>query len=308
MTSPIGDALGLIRPAADARAIRLVNDLEHCDVYVTTDRQRCRQVLLNLLSNAVKYNHDEGSVHLHCGPGAEGFLRISVTDTGPGIDPARHEQMFRPFERLGAEGSGVEGTGLGLALSKQLVERMDGRLGFDSSPGRGSTFWVEMPTAEVPIAPEIETESPEPVKPPAGGHTLLLIEDNLANLRVVEAALKRRGGFTVIPAMQGGLGIDLAREHQPDVIVLDLHLPDLPGREVLHRLKADARTRHIPVVIASADASPGRLQQLQAEGAFDYVTKPLNLSQFVDTVDAALHQGDETPATDDPRTFPDQSS
>jgi signal transduction histidine kinase/CheY-like chemotaxis protein len=295
----IGDTIDLIRPAADSRSIRLTTELTGGDVYVTTDRQRCRQVLLNLLSNAVKYNHDGGSVEISCGSGEDGFLRVAVADTGPGIEPARHDQLFQPFERLGADTSAVEGTGLGLALSKQLVERMGGSIGFDSTPGQGTTFWIDLPAAETPAQPDGPEERREIDQKPTAGISLLLIEDNLANLRVVEAMLRLRPGITILPAMQGGLGIDLAREHRPDVIVLDLHLPDLPGREVLHRLQADPVTRGIPVVIASADASQGRIRQLRDEGAFDYITKPLDLHDFLAVVDAAVEQV-RPPAGSDP--------
>jgi signal transduction histidine kinase/CheY-like chemotaxis protein len=283
----IRDTLTLIQPLADSRSIRLTASTAACDVYVQTDRQRCRQVLLNLLSNAVKYNHDGGQVDVSCLQADEGSLRIAVRDSGPGIDPALQERLFQPFERLGVEDSGVEGTGLGLALTRQLIERLGGTIGFETALGQGSTFWIDLPVTERPA--DCEEEAP-PARTPAeaGERTLLLVEDNLANLRVVEAMLRRRPGVSVLPAMQGTLAIELAHEHQPDVIVLDLHLPDISGREVLYRLKADPRTRDIPVVIASADATPGRVRQLREEGAFDYVTKPLDLRHFLEVLDAAM--------------------
>jgi len=284
----IHDAVALIRPMADSRSIRLSLHTGGCDVYVTTDRQRCRQVLLNLLSNAVKYNRDGGTVDVTCDLTTEQTLRVAVRDTGPGIDPARRAQLFQPFDRLGAETSGVEGTGLGLALSKQLIERLGGSIGVDSAPGEGAIFWIDLPVTDGPadaVQPDVRPHTPVAT----GDRTLLLVEDNLANLRVVEAMLRQRPGITVLPAMQGRLAIDLAHEHQPDVIVLDLHLPDITGREVLNRLKADPRTRSIPVVIASADATPGRVRQLKEQGAFAYVTKPLDLRTFLEVLDAALH-------------------
>jgi signal transduction histidine kinase/CheY-like chemotaxis protein len=285
----IGDAVDLIRPLADSRSIRLTIDGGECARYVMTDRQRCRQILLNLLSNAVKYNRDGGDVDVSCALVGEELLRMAVRDTGPGIDPARIDRLFEPFDRLGAESSGVEGTGLGLALTKQLAERLGGSIGVHTAPGEGSTFWIDLPVTEpggVPPGPDPRrqtgTETTE--------RTLLLVEDNLANLRLVEAMLRRRPGITLLPAMQGRLAIELAHEHQPDLILLDLHLPDLPGREVLLRLRADPRTRHIPVVISSADASPGRVQRLLEEGAFDFVSKPLDVGRFLEVVDAALAQ------------------
>ncbi|CAN5592808.1 hypothetical protein BH23ACT7_BH23ACT7_00640 [soil metagenome] len=287
----IRDSLDLIRPLANSRSIRLTVDADGCDSYVMTDRQRCRQVLLNLLSNAVKYNHDGGEVEVRCARVTEETLRVAVRDTGPGIDPARQERLFEPFERLGAETTSVEGTGLELALTKQLVQRLGGAIGVETAPGQGATFWIHLPVAERPAGSDRPATRPQTLTK-TGDRTLLLVEDNLANLRVVEAMLRRRPGIAVLPAMQCGLAIELAREHQPDVIVLDLHLPDVSGREVLHRLRADPRTRDIPVVVASADATPGRVRQLQQEGAFAYVTKPLDLQQFLEVVDAALaHRG-----------------
>jgi len=283
----VHDAVALIQPLADRRSIRLNVDSSRCDLYVTTDRQRCRQVLLNLLSNAVKYNRDGGEVDVACRHSAEGTLRISVRDSGPGIDPARQHRLFEPFDRLGAESSGVEGTGLGLALSKQLVERLGGSIGVDTAVKQGSTFWIDLPVTDCPANADEPHNDPPPAAP-GEERKLLLVEDNLANLRVVEAMLRQRPGIAVLPAMQGKLATELAAEHHPDVIVLDLHLPDVSGREVLNRLLADPRTRDIPVVIASADASPGRLRQLREQGAFDYVTKPLDLRQFLEVLDAAL--------------------
>ena len=290
----IDDAASLIQPLADGRSIRLTVNTDGCEAYVMTDRQRCRQVLLNLLSNAVKYNYDGGAVQIRCEPVDAHTLRISVADTGPGIDPARRQRLFDPFDRLGAETTGVEGTGLGLALTRQLVEHMAGVIGVNTASGHGSTFWVDLPITHQPAAVD-----PPPVQPPTSHdhsdqRTLLLIEDNLANQRVVQAMLRRRPGISVLPAMQGSLALELAYEHQPDIIVLDLHLPDLSGREVLQRLRADPRTRNIPVVIASADASPGRVRQLREEGAFAYLTKPLDLQQFLDIVDAGLAHHDRT--------------
>jgi signal transduction histidine kinase/ActR/RegA family two-component response regulator len=286
----LDDATALIRPLADARSITLVVRPENCDAYIRTDRQRCRQILLNLLSNAVKYNHDGGEVQVLCERRGSDQLRVSVRDSGPGIDPARQQRLFEPFERLGAEGSGIEGTGLGLALTKQLVHAMGGEIGVTSATGEGSTFWIDLPLTEQPA----ETPQADPPSAPAvsGRRTLLLVEDNLTNLRLVEAMLRRRPEISVLPAMLGQLALDLASEHRPDIVVLDLHLPDLSGREVLNRLQSDPRTRHIPVVVASADASPGRVRQLREEGAFDYVTKPLDVHRFLEVVDAALEQSE----------------
>ena len=289
----IDDAMALLRPAAAARGIQLTGPDPACDVYVMTDRQRGRQVLLNLLSNAVKYNRDGGSVAVTCTQPDGMTLRVAVRDTGPGIDPARRELLFAPFERLGAETSGVEGTGLGLALSRQLIEELGGAMGVESTPGQGSTFWIDLPVTD---EPESMADTPPVDLARAAdqdGRVLLLVEDNLANLRLVEAMLRQRPHVTVVPAMQGGLGLELAYSNTPDVIVLDLHLPDMSGREVLARLKADLRTRDIPVVVATADADRRRGQELVGDGAFAYLTKPLDLQAFLDTVDAALEEASD---------------
>lgn len=285
-------AVALIRPMADARSIQLFSDVASCDGFVRTDRQRCSQVVLNLLSNAVKYNYDGGQVTIECTRIDEDVLRVSIGDTGPGIDPERQSRLFQPFERLGAESSLVEGTGLGLALTKQLIQLMGGAIGVRSAPGAGSTFWIDLPITEAPA-----DKDHAPVSTPSAEvsetRTLLLVEDNLANLQLVEAILRRRPAIAVVPAMQGRLAIDLARQHRPHVIILDLHLPDLSGQEILHRLRADPRTRHIPVIVASADATPGRIRRLREEGAFDYLTKPLEIQPFLDAVDAALARSAE---------------
>lgn len=302
----INDAIALMRPAASAREIQLTGPAPACDVYVMTDRQRGRQVLLNLLSNAVKYNYDGGLVAVTCTPLPEAILRISVRDTGPGIDPARRELLFAPFERLGAETSGIEGTGLGLALSRQLIEQLGGTMGVESAPGQGSTFWIDLPMTEEPESPEGAPPVPLDRAADQDGRVLLLIEDNLANLRLVEAMLRQRPHVTVLPAMQGGLGLELAYSNAPDVIVLDLHLPDMSGRDVLTRLKADPRTRDIPVIVATADADRRRGQALVAEGAASCLTKPLDLKSFLETVDAALDGAFESSPTT-PTTPPEDS-
>ncbi len=283
----VADAVSLVRPLAAARGIAVDVHADGCHDHVRTDRQRARQVLLNLLANAVKYNHDGGQVIVRCGDGEEGRVRVHVRDTGPGIGPDRLAGLFEPFDRLGAEQSEVEGTGLGLALSRQLVEHMGGRIGVETAVGEGSTFWVDLPSATAPATPEVVVAA-APAVATAGPHTLLLVEDNLSNMRVVEALLRARPDVTVITAMQGRLALDLAYEHQPDVIVLDLHLPDIGGREVLARLRADPRTRDIPVIVSSADATERRVGQLLADGATAYVTKPLDRTRFLATIDEAL--------------------
>ena len=206
-----------------------------------------------------------------------------VTDTGPGIAAEKLPRLFTPFDRLGAEQSAVEGTGLGLALSKRLMQEMRGSIGVSSNVGEGSTFWVELPTSESPLARiaaatrnglvRIDTKI-------AGAHTILYIEDNLSNLTLVEQVLAEQPDLQLITAMGGQRGLDLARTHLPDLILLDLHLPDLPGWEVLAQLRRESATAAIPVIIISADATARQIKGLMAAGAHGYLTKPLEIEQF----------------------------
>jgi signal transduction histidine kinase/ActR/RegA family two-component response regulator len=276
----IRDAIDLIGPLADERGIHLRQDIPEDvrDLHVMADKQRLGQVLLNLLSNAVKYNAEQGTVSVSA-VSDQGHVRVGVTDTGPGIPEDKISQLFTPFERLGAEQTSVEGTGLGLALSKALVEAMGGRVDVDTMMGNGTTFWVRLPATEPP-SPGLPAESRREADPYTGHGTILYIEDNLANVRLIERLLAAHERVEVISAMTGELGIDLARQHAPDLILLDLHLPDLRGDEVLIRLRKDPRTREIPVVVLSADATPGQIERLRASGAHDYLTKPIDVAAF----------------------------
>lgn len=298
--SVLQEALSLVRPLAAQHGCT-VDELDPGpDYYVLADRQRLTQVLLNLLSNGVKYNRPGGHVRIACEPvaGAEGDaprLALAVHDTGRGIEPEKMGQLFVPFARLGAEYTEVEGTGLGLALSKRLVEAMGGTLQAASTPDVGSTFRVELPLVPSPLerlasAAEHGERRRTPAEAPAAARraTLLYVEDNLANLSLVETILAARPEITLVPALQGQLGLDLAWQHRPDLILLDLHLPDLPGDEVLRRLREDPRTRATPVVVISADATRGRIERLREAGARDYLTKPLDVDQFLDVVDRLL--------------------
>ena len=288
---PIDDtlrgAIDLVRPLAAQRGIELAVEVADDHRHVLADRQRLQQVLLNLLSNAVKYNRPRGAVTVSCEKRVEDRLRILVKDTGQGIPPGKLERLFTPFDRLGAEGTGIEGTGLGLALSKHLVEVMGGTLEATSQVGTGSTFAVELPLTAAP-ADALEPVGASPTlrpEPREARMTVLYVEDNLSNLRLIEQVLGRRPHTTLLSAMQGRLGLDLAREHRPDLILLDLHLPDLPGAEVLRQLLAEPRTREIPVVILSADATSGQSERLLEAGAQAYLTKPLDVRQLLALVD-----------------------
>ncbi|HEX2080714.1 MAG TPA: PAS domain S-box protein [Longimicrobium sp.] len=290
------EALALARPLASQDGVQLVaGDLPADGLFVRADRQRLVQVLLNLISNAIKYNREGGEVRL----GAEvsqdaadaGRVRVRVEDTGRGIPEENRDQLFVPFARLGAEHSEVEGTGLGLTLSQRLVEAMGGTLELESTGPEGSTFAVELLLSRDPVeglelpASAAPAEPPEPRRAPV---TLLYVEDNLANLSLVESILASRPGWKTLPALQGRLGMELARQHAPDVVLLDLHLPDVRGDEVLRSLRRDPRTAGIPVVVISADATPRTIHRLRSQGADAYLTKPLDVDEFLTTIDRLL--------------------
>ena len=283
----IEETLQLVRPIADREGVRLV-DPSGIDVHVRADRQRLKQVLLNLLSNAVKFNRAGGEIRIS-GMQSNDRVRITVADTGDGIDADQMRNLFTPFDRLGAERRGIEGTGLGLALSKSLVETMGGSIEADSVRGEGTTLSVELPLsdpAEVTGAEAAAAASPDPGL--GRSRAVLYVEDNLANLQLIQGILAYRPNVTLISAMQGSLGVDLAKQHHPDLILLDLHLPDIPGEEVFRRLKAEPTTNEIPIVIVSADASTETLRRLESLGASRFLTKPVNVPLLLQTVDELL--------------------
>jgi PAS domain S-box-containing protein len=294
VTDVIQETLQLIRPLAEARAIVVVTPPSTFALNVMADHQRLKQVLLNLASNAIKYNRPGGTVTFSCHRTSDGRIRIGVHDTGAGISPDNLERIFTPFDRLGAEHTGEEGTGIGLSLSKGLVEAMGGTLTVESTFGEGSAFLFELDTADDPLARyEVIAESTaQPDEAQAG--TVLYVEDNPANLRLVERIVAQRGDIRLLSARGGREGLDLALQYRPDLVLLDLHLPDMNGAEVLQRLQADPATAEVPVVMVSADATPGQIERLHAAGAHDYLTKPFDLARLVEVLDSWFERAEHT--------------
>jgi PAS domain S-box-containing protein len=286
VASAIKEAVELVRPIAAEREISFHEEAMN-GFHVLADRQRLKQVLLNLLSNGVKYNGPGGSVSIFWEEVLGGRLRINVRDTGPGIPPEAMERLFLPFDRLGAEASAVEGTGLGLALSKGLVDAMGGTLSAESVLGTGSVFSIELQLTEAPID-RYERGLEPSIGSVLGGRirTILYIEDNPSNLELVERVLATRPGLKLISAMQGSRGIELARDHRPDVILLDLHLPDMSGEEVLRALREDPATEQMPIVVITADATRRTFSELFAAGADDFLTKPLDVKRLIEVVES----------------------
>jgi PAS domain S-box-containing protein len=284
------EALSLMEPLAAERRVRLEPLAGDADCEVLSSARRFTQVILNLLSNAVKFNRAGGAIAVSCAK-IEDRLRIKVADTGRGISAENMAKLFGPFERLDAEDAVIEGTGLGLSLSKHLIEAMGGKIGVESVPGEGTTFWVDLPLVEgTPAATAQNLDAPIPsvaeLPRCTAPRTLLYIEDNLSNLRLVERILARRPEVKLISAMQGSIGLELARQHQPDLLLLDLHLPDIQCEEILRQLRADPRTEGIPIVMISADATAAQIERLRALGTNDYLTKPIDLHHFLAIVDA----------------------
>ena len=285
----VTETLEMLEPVAAASSVRLVvPSFERPDVHVLADRQRLKQVLLNLLSNAVKYNREGGEVRVAGTTAASPLARIEVADTGLGIAPGDVERAFSAFERLGAETTDVEGTGLGLALTKRLIDAMGGTIGVESEVGRGTVFWLDLPEvpapeARAPVRQRTGTAAARPVRRDA--RTVLYVEDNPSNIKLVETILRERPEVTLLVAQQGRLGLDLAREHAPALVLLDLNLPDISGEEILRRLRADERTAAIPIFMVSADATLGQVARLRSGGADGYLTKPFEIEQFLAVID-----------------------
>jgi len=283
--------VNLIRPLADQRGVSIEMKIPSSrDIFVTSDRQRLTQALLNLLSNGIKYNREGGRLYITASLLVDGFLHLAVRDTGAGIPPEKMNRLFVAFDRLELQPDLVEGTGLGLALSKGLIEAMGGRIGAESVVGEGSTFWIDLQLTTQQKETIVTAEVDDYLKDAPGMKKglVLYVEDNLSNIQLIEKILARLPDVELISAMQGSLALDLARTHKPALILLDIHLPDMNGDEALRRLRADAETKDIPVVIMSADATHGQIERMLAAGANAYLTKPIDVKEFLTMVGEQL--------------------
>jgi CheY-like chemotaxis protein/anti-sigma regulatory factor (Ser/Thr protein kinase) len=263
---------------------------------VYADHTRLKQVLINLLSNAIKYNSQGGSVILSCKEHTKGRLRIIVRDTGEGLSNEKVAQLFQPFNRLGQESNAEEGTGIGLVMTKRLTELMGGTIGVESTVGEGSTFWIEIKLTSITSTsptkePELINIQPA-VQTVAHLHTLLYVEDNPANLMLIEDLMARRPDIQLITARDGPTGVALAQSALPKVILMDINLPGMSGIEALKLLRKDPRTAHIPVVALSANAIPRDIEKGMEAGFFRYLTKPIKVNEFIDTLALTLKFAD----------------
>ncbi len=284
----------MVEPTAHKRRVQMLFP-EPAGLCVVADRTRLRQVLLNLLSNAVKYNRDQGSVVVDCRAVPNGRVRIAVQDTGQGLEPGQVAALFQPFNRLGQEAGVIEGSGIGLVVTKRLVELMGGEIGVSSTPGVGSVFWVEFKPGTVQLpAPlvALRAAAADDTAPQRHGdqarHLLLYVEDNPANLALVDEVLAVRGDVRLLTAPDARLGIDLARTHLPEVILMDLNLPGLSGKDALALLRADGATRRIPVIAVTANAMASDRSLGLSMGFFRYVTKPIDIERLNEAIDEAL--------------------
>lgn len=294
----VKDCLGLVKAQAEARGVQLcLQTNELADYSVCVDRVRLRQVFLNLISNAVKYNREQGKVVITCSLVDENYFRVTVEDTGRGIPRHRHGEVFQPFNRLGAELGSIEGSGVGLVITKQLISHMGGRIDFTSEEGVGSQFWVDLPVSCELVPMHIGGEiDEEPARADdmryeltvLGNKKILYVEDNLSNQRLVSRLLSRYANLDLDLAADALRGLYLARTKQPDLILMDINLPGMDGYEALEVLKTDPSTREIPVVALSANAMSHDIDKGKSAGFHYYLTKPINLQQLMEVLNTLL--------------------
>jgi signal transduction histidine kinase/AmiR/NasT family two-component response regulator len=290
----------MIEPQAQKRGIAMTFPRFEIPYYVQADRTRLKQVLINLLFNAIKYNEPGGSVAVECSPSGPDNIRISIRNTGPGLTAEQLGQLFQPFNRLGQEGGAEEGTGIGLVVAKRLIELMRGTIGAESTVGVGSVFWIELRRTSAPQLAGYDVARAELAQPQArdgtAQRTLLYVEDNPANLELVEQIVARRKDLRMLSAADGSIGIEFARAYQPDVILMDINLPGISGIDAMRVLRADPSTAHIPIVALSANAVPRDIAKALEAGFFSYITKPIKVEHFMQTLDAAMKHSQSTSA------------
>jgi len=295
----MSECQAMMEPQAQPRGIRMTFPRFDDDApfFVKADRTRLKQIIINLLSNAIKYNKEQGTIIVGCTVSAPERIRISVADTGAGLPPEKLAQLFQPFNRLGQEAGAVAGTGIGLVVTKRLAELMEGAFGVESTVGVGSVFWCELNSAAAPqlAVQSGEAEASVPPQLPAGAarRTLLYVEDNPANMKLVEKLIARYPDIQLVTAVNGTLGIELARSIQPQVILMDINLPGISGIEALKILREDPATAHIPVVALSANAMPRDIAKGLEAGFFRYITKPIKVNELMDTLNVALEYAEK---------------
>ncbi|MBI5843160.1 MAG: PAS domain S-box protein [Deltaproteobacteria bacterium] len=282
----------MVELQAKQRGIKLTFPPFDIPFFVMADRTRVKQVLINLLSNAIKYNNKQGTIEVNCTESTPGRIRVSIWDTGAGLDSEQLSQLFQAFNRLGQESGGEEGTGIGLVVAKRLVELMGGQIGVESTVGVGSVFWFELASVDEPnLSVEVDaaallahTHTPGGTRP----YTLLYVEDNPANLKLVERIISRQPAIRLLTAVTGNSGIEIARASLPDVILMDINLPGIDGFEALEILRSDPSTAGIPVIAISANAMPSDIKKGLDAGFFQYITKPIKINELMDAMDLAL--------------------
>jgi signal transduction histidine kinase/ActR/RegA family two-component response regulator len=288
----LDDCQAMIEPQARKSGIRVGFTPAATPLFVNADRTRVKQIFVNLLSNAIKYNRVGGTVDVHSGTRPDGRIRISFQDTGEGLSADKLAQLFQPFNRLGQEAGVQEGTGIGLVVSRRLVGLMGGEIGVESSVGVGSVFWVDLHAAADVDAPPAAAQAAAPATAQlASGaplRTVLCVEDNPANLRLVARLLERRPDIKLLSAKDGRRGVELAHAALPDVILMDINLPGISGIAALQFLAGDPATAHIPVIALSANAVPRDIERGLEAGFFRYLTKPIKVGEFMQTLDLAL--------------------
>jgi len=259
--------------------------------FVNADRTRIKQIVINLLSNAIKYNRAQGTVEVRCTASSPERIRISVKDSGAGLSAENLAHLFQPFNRLGQETGAEEGTGIGLVVTKQLVELMGGTIGVESTVGVGSEFWIELKRdvePELAVGHSMAAELAPHSQGSTALRTLLYVEDNPSNLMLVAQILEGHPHIRMLSASDGNLGLALARAHRPDVILMDINLRGISGFDALKILLADPLTAHIPVLAISANAMQSDIEKGLAAGFLRYITKPIKIDEFMDALNMAL--------------------